>query len=78
MYMPPKSTIRAMMMTQEYENPINTIDDVLQSERQFMVAGDTRLRYLLEAEPTTNMKKLQQKVEYFTFGNKEADWMYKG
>ena len=73
-----KSVLRAMMMKQEYEDTIDTIDDVLLSERQLMVAKGTRIKYLLEADPRIQIKKLLKKVEYFEFGSKAPEWIYKG
>ena len=56
------------MMSTEYDDTIDTIDDMLQSERQFMVAGDTRLRQLIETDPRPKFKTLAKEVNYFDQG----------
>ena len=73
-----KSVLRAMMMAQEYESPIDTIDDVLQSEKQIMIANGTSIKYKLETDPRIQIKKLLQRVEYFEFGSRAPEWIYKG
>ena len=63
-----KSVLRAMMMKVEYENTIDTIDDMLLSERKFLVAGDTQLRYLVEGDPRMKVKQLVKQVKYYSHG----------
>ena len=76
-----KSVLRAIMMKQEYESPIDTIDDVLQSEKPIMIANGTSIKYKLETDPKSQIKKLQQRVEYFEFSWARArapEWILKG
>ena len=63
-----KSVLRVIMMSTEYDDTIDTIDDMLQSERQFMVAGDTGLRRLVETDPRPKVKILAKEVKYFDYG----------
>ena len=56
------------MMSTEYDDTIDTIDDMLQSERQFMVAGDTDLRRLVETDPRPKVKTLAKEVKYYDRG----------
>ena len=56
------------MMSTEYDDTIDTIDDMLHSERQFMVAGDTGLRRLVETDPRPKVKILAKEVKYFEQG----------
>ena len=63
-----KSVLRVIMMTTEYDDTIDTIDDMLQSKRQLMVAGDTGLRRLVETDPRTKVKTLAKEVKYFDLG----------
>ena len=67
-----------MMMTVEYENAIETADDVLQSDRKFMAAGDTSQKILLESDPRPDGKKLASKVEYYTLGQQVPEWIIEG
>ena len=67
-----------MMMTVEYENVIETADDVLQSDRKFMAAGDTSQKILLESDPRSDGEKLASKVEYYTLGRQVPEWIIEG
>ena len=67
-----------MMMTVEYENTIDTVDDVLQSDRKFMAAGDTAQKILLESDPRPDGKKLASKVEYYNLGQGAPEWILEG
>ena len=67
-----------MMMTVEYENAIETADDVLQSDRKLMAAGDTSQKFLLEGDPRNDGKKLASKVEYFNMGQRVPEWLIEG
>ena len=44
-------------MKQDYESPIDTIDDVLQSEKPIMIANGTSIKYKLETDPRIQIKK---------------------
>ena len=56
------------MMSTEYDDTIDTIDDMLQSERQFMVAGDTGMRRLVETDPRPKVKILAKDIQYYDHG----------
>ena len=58
-------------MTTEYDDTIDTIDDMLKSDRQFMVPGDPILKQLLENDPRAKVKDLKRRVEYYSQGNIE-------
>ena len=60
-----KSDLRAMMMKEYHEDTIDNIDDMLASERQFMVPGDTVLPYLLALDPRIKVKKLAERAQFF-------------
>ena len=68
-----KSVLRVIMMSTEYDDTIDTIDDMLQSERQFMVAGDTRLGQRLETDPRPKVKTLAKEVKYYDQGKKSPE-----
>ena len=63
-----KSVLRAMMMNVYYDNTIETIDDMLASERTFMLASDTILPHLLASDPRTKVKALAERVQYYKHG----------
>ena len=73
-----KSVLRANLMTTEYDDTIDTIDDMLKSDRQFMVAGDTLLKPLLKSDPRDKVKDLEKRVVYYNAGNKRPEHVSRG
>ena len=73
-----KSVLRAILMKTEYDEVIDTTYDMLQSDRQLMVAGDTGLKYLLESDPRAHLKALAKNVLYYNSGRKSPENIYKG
>ena len=63
-----KSVLRAMLMNIYYEKTIDTIDDMLASERTFMVASDSILPVLLASEPRMKVKELAERVQFYKYG----------
>ena len=63
-----KSVLRAILMKTYYEDPIDTIDDVLQSDRQFMYAADTLLKEWLENDPREKVKALAKRAKPYYVG----------
>ena len=70
-----KSVLRANFMKTEYDDTIDTIDDMLKSDRQFMVAGDTLLKHLLESDPRDKVEILAKGVEYYDYGTKFSEYV---
>ena len=64
-----KSVLRAILMKTDYEKPIDTIDDVLQSERQFMYPADTDYKELIDSDPREKVQALEMKAKHFDMGN---------
>ena len=62
-----KSVLRAILMKTEYDAPIDTIEDVLTSDRQFMVIGDSPLKRMVETDERANVKALAKKVKYYNY-----------
>ena len=66
-----------MMMKTEYENTINTIDDVLQSDRKFLVLDHSYQKSLLKIDPREKVQLLE--AEYFKFDNfRVPEWTNEG
>ena len=58
-----------MMMDVYYEHTIDTIDDVLSSDRTVMVTKDSILRHLLMSDPRMKVKKLlAERVSFYELG----------
>ena len=66
-----KSVLRSMMMTTEYDQTIDTLDDLLLSEMQIMLPADTGMKGLWETDPRESVQKLSKMVEEFKFGSKD-------
>ena len=54
-------------MKTEYDDPIDTIEDVLTSDRPFMVIGDSVLKHMVETDERANVKALGKKVKYYNY-----------
>ena len=65
-------------MKTEYDEVIDTIYDMLESDRQFIVPGDSQLKYFLESDPRDQIKALAKNVEYYNRGRKSPENIYKG
>ena len=57
-----------MLMNVYYEDTIDTIDDMLASEKNFMVPNNTALVGLLTSDPRMKYKELAEKGHIFKFG----------
>ena len=73
-----KSVLRAILMKAEYDDTIDTIDDMLRSDRQFVVAGDTGLRQMVETDPRTKVKALAKEVEFYNQGTLSPEMVDRG
>lgn len=61
-----KSVLLANMVNNEYEKPIDTIDDILLSGLPYYVAGNTGGPVLFNTDPRDSVKQLLEKqVEYY-------------
>ena len=70
-----KSVLRAMMMKVEYEDTIETIEDMLRSDRKFMAAGDTYQRFLLMGDPRKTVQKLAKETNWFNASKSPPRWV---
>lgn len=73
-----KSVLRAMMMTIEYDQTIDSIDDMLMSEMPAVMMVDTSLKFLLETDPREKVQVLAKKVVGYQFGNSKPKWVDEG
>ena len=62
------SVLLAMLMIIEYEETIDTLDDMLMSEIPLRVPFDTGMRHMLQTDPRERVQELAKKVEPFFFG----------
>ena len=72
-----KCVLRGMMMEMEYENAIETVEDVLKSQRQLFVLDHSYQKKLLQMDPREEVQQLQPK--YFEFQNyRVPEWTNEG
>ena len=55
-------------MKTDYEKPIDTIDDVLQSDRIFMFADDTSMKDYVENDPREKVQTLAKRSKRYQVG----------
>ena len=67
-----KSVLRAMMMKTYHEDTIDTIDDMLDSTRKFMVQSDNLLPTLLASDPRLKVKELASRVHFYEHGTGQS------
>lgn len=66
-------------MKVEYEDTIDTIDDVLLSGRTFLVAQDTPLRYIMETDPRDKVQLLAKEAKFYDYGTGiPVEWVFQG
>ena len=71
-----KSVLRAIMMKTEYDDTIDTIDDMLNSEKQFMLASDVAiLQELVRTDPRKQVQILAEDAEYYEQGQITPKWV---
>ena len=66
-----RAVLRGMYMKIDYEKPIDTVDDLLESEMKLLVARDSPLKDFMKANPKQNIKNLykKHKIEYYNYGS---------
>ena len=74
-----KSVLRTLLMNIEYEDTIDTIDDMLLSGRTFLLARDTPLKYILDTDPREKVKLLAKDAKFYEYGSgTPLDWVFQG
>ena len=76
-----KSVLRAKMMTIQYEETIDTVDDLLASTLPVAIANDTSLKFQLEKDTSDKMQQLLKrkgKVTWYRQGKSIPDWINEG
>ena len=63
-----KSVLLAMLMNIYYEDTIDSVDDMLASDRSLVVASDAITKVLLLSDPRKKVKMLQDKTIFYESG----------
>ena len=67
-----KSVLLANMVNNQYEETIDTVEDILRSGMPFYVAGNTGGPVLLNGDPRASVKQLvKNQVRYYDLTNQE-------
>lgn len=79
-----KSVLRALLMKVEYENKIDTIDEMLESQRTLMVLDDTSIKHLMQTDPREKIKMMAKDAQFYKFYKKNStkkisqEWVIEG
>ena len=63
-----KTVLQAMLTYVSYEKTIDTIDDMVASDRKLWASSDTVIRDLLDSDPRVQVKKIAQRTTSYTHG----------
>ena len=72
-----KSTLLSTLITINYENPINTLEDVDRSGLPVMVAKNTVLHWLIATDPRPTTKSILKKSVVYPFNGTTPAWTNK-
>ena len=72
-----KSVLRAKMMTIEYEQTIDTVDDMLNSDLLAAMPVDTSMKFRLETDPREKVQELAKKVKGYKLAS-NPKWVVEG
>ena len=74
-----KAVLRARLISTQYEKPIDTLDDVLESKMPVRFPGDTGMTNMLKTDPREIVRQeLSAKAKPYIFGIQNPDWVQKG
>ena len=73
-----KSVLLALLMKDDYEKTIDTIDGMLESERTLMLPDDTIITYILATDPREKVKLLSKEARFYKFGTATPEWVIEG
>ena len=72
-----KSTLLSTLIPIYYENPINTLEDVDNSDLPVMVPKSTVVHWLLATDPRPTAKRIFRKSVLFSYNGITPDWVLK-
>ena len=73
-----KSVLLALLMRDDYEKTVDTMDDMLESGRTFMLPEDTIIKYILDTDPREKVKMLAKEAQFYKFGTATPVWVIEG
>ena len=75
-----KAVLRAILMQESYERPIDTIDDMIESGLKLMAPQDTPLWPVVNYDPREKVQDMlkTKAIEWYVMGNGNPAWVEKG
>ena len=77
-----ESVLRAMLMKTYYEKKIDSIDDVLVTERELIINGGSLWPYLIASDPRPKVRDLARRTKSYSLDISRRDlgieWLHKG
>ena len=65
-----KSVLRASLISIQYEKPIETLEDLLVTNRKILLMANTSTEIMLRTDPRPGMQQLAKKITWIPFGEK--------
>lgn len=72
-----RSILASLLITPVYMKPIDTIQDMLESESELRLPGNTAIQYLLKIDPRPDVQKLFKRhnpIIYETWTGEHEPW----
>ena len=63
-----KSLLRASLVSIQYEKPIETLEDMLVTDRKILMLANTSTEIMLRTDPRPGMQQLAKKITWIQFG----------
>ena len=65
-----KSLLRASLVSIQYEKPIETLEDMLVTDRKILMLANTSTEIMLRTDPRPGMQELAKKITWLPFSKK--------
>ena len=67
-----KSVLRASLVSVQYEKPIETLEDMLVSDRKILMFANTSTDIMLRTDPRYGMQQLAKKITWLRGSSKKG------
>ena len=77
-----ESVLRAMLMKTYYEKKIDSIDDMLADDREFVIYGESAIRQMMASDPRPKVRDLSRRTTGYGADTSQEkhgyEWIYRG
>ena len=73
-----KSVLLATLVSIEYEKPIDTVADMLNSDKEIVGPAATTLPMQLKHDPRESVRRLSSRIKFVPFNGTIPDWIQEG